>query len=134
MKRFGKSIGNNNLVVWVKNPKTDGLNVEMGKTYADRLYRWYGYNLDYSSGPYLVYLTQNPNQPPNANDFAAIIGFKNKNYEDSIEAIEYLESQIRREKVKKEDVTMINYWIDLKSIARSNVDIIIDIAKNIGKK
>jgi hypothetical protein len=111
IERFGGSIGGKNLAVWVREPNEDRLNVELGKTYADRL------NLDYSGGPYLIFLTYHPDTVPDRNDFAAVIGFSNKTPKYTIEAIEYLEAEIRRGHVSKFDVRIVNFWLDLKSFA-----------------
>jgi len=127
IKRFGKSIGGKNLAVWVRNPDKDTLNVELGKTYTDRLYTWYKMNLDYSDGPYLVFLTHHPDSLPNENDFAAVISFSNKTKEYIVEAIEYLEAQIRRGKVSQHGVIAVNYWLDFKSLVAKNKTILKEI-------
>lgn len=56
IKKFGESIGEGNLAVWAGNPEEDSLNVEIGKTYADRVHKWYGLKLDYNDGPFLIFL------------------------------------------------------------------------------
>jgi len=122
IKRFGKSIGGKNLAVWVRNPDSDTLNVELGKTYADRLYKWYKINLNYSDGPYLVFLTHHPDIPPTEKDFAAVINFSRKTPRCVVEAIEYLEAQIRRGCVSKYSVMVINYWLDIKSFIAKNLE------------
>ena len=47
IQRFGKSIGKENLTIWVNKPSSEELNVELGKTYSDRIYSWHKIKLDY---------------------------------------------------------------------------------------
>lgn len=133
-KRFAKSIGKDNAAIWVKRPDSDDLNVELGKTYSDRLYEWHRLKLDYSDGPYLVYLTHNPDYPPQIDDFAVAISFSNKSQEHIIEAIEYLEAQIRRNEVSKHETFVIDYWLDLKSFLAKNVVFIKEIIIAVSEK
>ena len=120
IQRFGKSIGKENLTIWVNKPSSEELNVELGKTYSDRIYTWHKLKLDYSDGPYLVYLSHNPDHPPVPGDFAAAISFSNKTPEYMSESIEYIEANIRRGSISKENIQAINYWLDLKSFVSKN--------------
>ncbi len=97
-KKFGESIGEGNVAVWVRNPDSDDLNIELGKTYADRIHKWYNLSLEYSDGPYLVFMTRSPNVPPMRDDFAVAIGFKDKTSTDITKAIEYSLKQKSGEK------------------------------------
>lgn len=120
LQRFGKSIGKENLTIWVCKPSSTELNVELGKTYSDRIYLWHKIKLDYSDGPYLVYLSHNPDNPPEPGDFAACISFSNKTPKYIAESIEYIEANIRRGTISKDKITAINYWLDLKSFVSKN--------------
>jgi len=120
IQRFGKSIGKENLTIWVNNPSDEELNVELGKTYSDRIYSWHKINLDYSHGPYLVYFSHNPDNSPSPGDFVACISFSNKTSEYISESIEYIEANIRRGTISKEKISAINYWLDLKSFVSKN--------------
>lgn len=119
-QRFGKSIGQENLTIWVNKPSSEELNVELGKTYSDRIYSWHNIKLDYSDGPYLVYFSHNPDNPPAPGDFAACISFSNKTSEYISESIEYIEANIRRGTISIENIKTINYWLDLKSFVSKN--------------
>ena len=77
-EKFGESIGDENIAVWVKSPYSEDLNIELGKTYSDRLHRWHNLSLDYSDGPYLIFMTHSPDIPPMNDDYAVAISFKNK--------------------------------------------------------
>ncbi len=125
--RLGKSIGTENLAVWVNDPRSETLNVELGKTYCDRLDSWYGLYLDYSDGPFIIFLTHHPDIKPNENDFAATISFEHKTNDYIVEAMEYLEAQIRRGKVSKFKTTTVDFWLDLKSFATKNAKHLKDV-------
>lgn len=134
IKRFGKSIGKDNLTIWVKKPSSEELNVELGKTYSDRIYAWHKLKLDYSDGPYLVYLSHNPDHPPMSSDFAAAISFSNKTPEYVSESIEYIEANIRRGTISKEDIQTINFWLDLKSFVSRNSELFKELLVKVSEK
>ena len=133
-QRLGKSIGKDNLTIWVNKPSSEELNVELGKTYSDRIYLWHKIKLDYSDGPYLVYFSHNPDNPPAPGDFAACISFSNKTPEYISESIEYIEANIRRGTISKQNIKTIDYWLDLKSFVSKNSKSIKELLVKISEK
>ena len=134
IQRFGKSIGKKNLTIWVCKPSSMLLNVELGKTYADRIYSWHKIKLDYSDGPYLVYLSHNPDNPPEPGDFAACIDFSNKSPKYIAESIEYIEANIRRGTISKNKITAIDYWLDLKSFVSTHSQYLGELLVKVSEK
>ncbi len=130
-KMFGESIGYENIAVWVKSPYSEDLNIELGKTYSDRLHRWHNLSLDYSDGPYLIFMTHSPDIPPMNNDYAVAISFKNKTPSIMTEAIEFLEAKIRRNEISKHDIQAKDFWLDLKSFLSEHSETFKEITKEI---
>lgn len=130
-KSFGESIGKENVAVWVKSPYSNDLNIELGKTYADRLHKWYNLGLNYSGGPYLIFMTHSPDVPPMDDDYAVAISFKSKDPTLITEATEFLEAKIRRKEVSKYNIQAEAYWLDLKALIIEHQDVLEEIAKEI---
>ncbi|WP_157237702.1 hypothetical protein [Desulfobacter curvatus] len=130
-KSFGKSIGENHLAVWVKNIDSDDLNVDLGKTYADRLHRWYNSELSFYDGPYLIFMSNTPDAIPRSDDFLVVISFKNKKPEAITEIIEYLEATIRRDEISKYKIQTKLYWLDFETFLVENKESLKTIGKEI---
>jgi hypothetical protein len=101
-RSFGKSIGERNLAVWIKNPDNETLNVELGKKIANDIYRWYGKSMEYYNGLYLAILKHNPCREPLSKENPIIVALFNKNAEFIIKVLNLCEARIRRGKVPSE--------------------------------
>lgn len=120
VKEFGRSVGRDNLFVWVGDSSKDKLNIEWGKILADKLSKNYKLNMSYSDGPYIVYVKGSPYLPMNEDRFAACISFAEKKPKYVAEFLDFIEAGIRRNKASILYVWQRNFWISILSFYEKN--------------
>ncbi len=118
-KRFGDSIGDRNLAVWVNEPGSKSLSVARGKYYADLLSSWPGVSLEYSDGPFVVITDLHPSKftvpkGESPDDPIVIsISLGDITAARTIEVLNYVESRIRRDDVSPTKTRLNVWWVRL---------------------
>lgn len=127
-KEFGRSIGKDNLIVWVGNSSNNKLNIALGKTFADRFNKWYSIKMNYTDGPYIVYVSCRPDVPPSKDDFIAYVSFAEKKPKYIAEYLDYIEAGIRREDITAMGIRTEQDWIKLRSYVENHFKDIVSLA------
>jgi len=129
--RFGKSVGKENLAVWVNEPGTGDLSVARGKYYLDIFDKWSdAAPLEYSSGPYVVVTDTHPDELKTASDgklrnlrpIVIAISFQSVSTNRVTELLNVLEKRIRTGEIDSAEIGLKVFSLSLKSWWNDNED------------
>jgi hypothetical protein len=119
-KRFGDSIGDSHLAVWVNERGQPALSVSRGKYYVDLVAKWSRRSIEYSDGPFVIVSSRHPrdlDRPPMPGDpTAVVIGFREIAPTHIVEVLNLIEARIRREEVlTSSQFRLALLWVRLQS-------------------
>ena len=139
---FGKSIGENNVAVWVNQRGSSRLSARHGKFVADR-YRLFALSdFSYSNGPYIIVTNAHPQLAfseqfsklkPDSTEatgpFVVSISLNNVGAEYVVDALNGLEQSIRRNEVTKLGAARLQTWLSFWTWYDANKSTVADVLK-----